>query len=116
MRRSPLSVFSGVLYLVACAAVTLAGERREDWPNVGNDKAGTRYSTLDQVNRDNVGQLKLKHQDKINLACSGWTGIMVTTNNPSIADGSTARGVTGTAGVSQRIAFGALLTYIDHPR
>ena len=59
MRRSPLSVLSGFLCLAACAAITLAGERREDWPNVGNDKAGTRYSTLDQVNRDNVGQLKL---------------------------------------------------------
>lgn len=29
----------------------------------------------------NVGQLKLKHQDKINLACSGWTGLMVAANN-----------------------------------
>src|SRR3954468_10656204 len=59
MRPSPLSVLSGFLYLVACAAVTLAGEHREDWPNVGNDKAGTRCSALDQINRDNVGTLKV---------------------------------------------------------
>jgi len=30
----------------------------------------------------NTGQLKLTHQDKINLACSGWTGLMVAANNP----------------------------------
>jgi quinoprotein glucose dehydrogenase len=52
-------VLSGFLYLAACAAVTLAGERGEDWPNVGNDKAGTRYSTLSQINRENVGRLKV---------------------------------------------------------
>jgi glucan 1,3-beta-glucosidase len=31
----------------------------------------------------NTGQLKLTHQDKINLACSGWTGLMVAADNPS---------------------------------
>lgn len=40
----------------------------------------------------NVGQLKLKHQDKINLACSGWTGIMVTANNPETGWGPTLDG------------------------
>lgn len=30
----------------------------------------------------NTGQLKLKHKDKINLACSGWTGLLVAANNP----------------------------------
>ena len=32
-----------------------AAENSADWPNVGNDKGGTRYSTLDQINRENVG-------------------------------------------------------------
>ncbi len=40
----------------------------------------------------NTGQLKLKHQDKINLACSGWTGIMVTANNPNTGWGPTVDG------------------------
>jgi len=31
----------------------------------------------------NVPQLALTHQDKVNLACSGWTGLMVAANNPS---------------------------------
>ena len=31
----------------------------------------------------NVGQLKLTHQNKINTACSSWSGLMSTANNPS---------------------------------
>ncbi|KIX05781.1 uncharacterized protein Z518_03753 [Rhinocladiella mackenziei CBS 650.93] len=40
----------------------------------------------------NTGQLKLKHQDKINLACSGWTGLMVAANNPETGWGPTLDG------------------------
>ena len=29
------------------------------WPNYGNDPGGSRYSTASQINRDNVGQLKV---------------------------------------------------------
>ena len=30
-----------------------------DWPNVGNDRGGMRYSTLTQINRDNVKNLQV---------------------------------------------------------
>lgn len=40
----------------------------------------------------NTGQLKLNHTDKINLACSGWTGIMTASNNPSTGWGPTMNG------------------------
>ena len=40
----------------------------------------------------NTGQLKLSHADKINLACSGWTGIMTVSNNPSTGWGPTVNG------------------------
>lgn len=40
----------------------------------------------------NTGQLKLKHADKINLACSGWTGIMTVSNNPDTGWGPTING------------------------
>lgn len=40
----------------------------------------------------NVGQLKLRHQDKVKLACSGWTGIMVAANNPATGWGPTLDG------------------------
>lgn len=39
-----------------------------------------------------VGQLKLKHADRVNLACSGWTGIMTASNNPSTGWGPTING------------------------
>ena len=40
--------------ILLCAASDAAAS---EWPNVGNDKAGTRYSSLDQINRDNVKRL-----------------------------------------------------------
>ncbi|KAK5946304.1 hypothetical protein PMZ80_000446 [Knufia obscura] len=40
----------------------------------------------------NLGQLKLSHADKINVACSGWTGIMTVSNNPSTGWGPTVNG------------------------
>lgn len=40
----------------------------------------------------NVGQLKLKHSDKINLACSGWTGIMTVSNDKTRGWGPTING------------------------
>src|SRR4051812_18285018 len=30
-----------------------------NWPNVGNDKGGMRYSTLDQISRQSVADLKV---------------------------------------------------------
>jgi quinoprotein glucose dehydrogenase len=36
-----------------------AGAFAADWPNVGYDKAGTRYSPLTQVNKQNVKQLEV---------------------------------------------------------
>jgi glucan 1,3-beta-glucosidase len=40
----------------------------------------------------NTGQLKLSHSDKIKLACSGWTGLLVASNNPSTGWGPTLNG------------------------
>jgi quinoprotein glucose dehydrogenase len=51
-RRLALTV---LVCLFSPASANAAG----DWPNVGNDKAGTRYSALDQVNRENVKRLKV---------------------------------------------------------
>src|SRR6266480_3317384 len=40
-----------------CAASALAADD-VNWPNVGNDKGGMRYSTLAQINRENVDKLQ----------------------------------------------------------
>src|SRR5438874_3826348 len=45
-----------LLHQVCRASVT---ERDQDWPNVGNDKGGMRYSKLAQINHDNVRQLQV---------------------------------------------------------
>jgi quinoprotein glucose dehydrogenase len=44
-----------------------------DWPNPGNDKAGTRYSTLDQINRDNVTRLQVAWTYHTKDAAEGTT-------------------------------------------
>jgi quinoprotein glucose dehydrogenase len=51
----------------------LAAAAQSDWPNVFNDKAGTRYSPLDQINRDNVGNLKVAWRYKTGDSHSGST-------------------------------------------
>src|SRR5687767_8525250 len=50
-----------VLTLLSCAPVAVASDKAAaaDWPNPGNDKGGTRYSTLDQINRQNVTRLEV---------------------------------------------------------
>jgi quinoprotein glucose dehydrogenase len=45
------------ILLATLAATAHAAGDRADWPRVGNDPGGMRYSTLDQINRDNIGRL-----------------------------------------------------------
>ncbi len=50
--------------LAACAAIASLAARGQnskdtDWPYYGNDAGGMRYSTLAQINRDNVSKLKV---------------------------------------------------------
>src|SRR2546428_5254092 len=59
MRRWTCRVLLGFSCLAALASLAKAGRPEADWPNVGNDKGGMRYSTLDQINRGNVGKLQL---------------------------------------------------------
>lgn len=44
---------------VALTALLAAGQSTIDWPNPAGDKAGTRYSALHQINRNNVKDLKI---------------------------------------------------------
>ena len=66
MRRRPLLRFQApvrqglvatiLLATAACASRSLPDA---DWPVTGGDPGNTRYSTLDQITRDNVGQLRV---------------------------------------------------------
>ena len=48
-------IFSAMLWTMS---LSVAGQN-VDWANPGNDKGGMRYSTLDQINKENVGTLKV---------------------------------------------------------
>jgi quinoprotein glucose dehydrogenase len=52
MRRHTLPL----LLLMCCLALTVPAQT--DWPYVGGDAGGTRYSELDQINRKNVKELQ----------------------------------------------------------
>ncbi len=57
VRRLALCWFAFLAFSVALACAQ--GAKDAGWPNYGNDAGGTRYSPAAQINRSNVGQLKL---------------------------------------------------------
>lgn len=61
--RITLPVFTGTLSLLLASSLAaqtpqLQGATGNDWPSYGGTEAAWRYSGLDQVNRDNVSQLR----------------------------------------------------------
>ncbi len=48
-----------IVYMLSQTAPAMSFQTNANWESVGGDRAGTRFSTLDQINRDNVGQLKV---------------------------------------------------------
>ena len=51
----------GVVAIVVGAAWTVTGkdDKNHDWPAYSGDKASTKYSPLDQINKDTVGKLQI---------------------------------------------------------
>jgi quinoprotein glucose dehydrogenase len=45
-------------YAAARSRIDLSGGEIADWPNYGRDQEGTRYTPLNQINRDNVASLR----------------------------------------------------------
>lgn len=56
MKRRSIRVYSCAFAVLAFPAFCAAADR--EWRYYGGDSAGTRYSTLDQISRRNVNQLK----------------------------------------------------------
>ena len=52
----PVLRFGTILPLLAACGTGSSPSR--DWPVTGGDPGNTRYSPLDQINRDNVAQLR----------------------------------------------------------
>jgi quinoprotein glucose dehydrogenase len=62
MNRFPAAIaipLIGVVLLTLPHASAASGPPSGDWPNVGNDPGGMRYSTLNQINKENVSKLKV---------------------------------------------------------
>jgi len=82
LRATFFTAFSWLLTLpLAAGQVT----NQSDWPNVSNDPGGMRYSTLAQINRGNVAQLKpvwTYHTDEL----EGRTGKTIECT-PLVVDG-----------------------------
>src|SRR5438093_993067 len=58
--RAPLTRVVGlVCAAIASAIADPAGSPVDDWPCYGHDAGGMRYSPLNQINRENVSQLKV---------------------------------------------------------
>jgi quinoprotein glucose dehydrogenase len=57
LQNTPRLIVIACLLALASRAVAQP-HRNVDWPRVGNDPGGTRYSVLEQINRGNVAQLK----------------------------------------------------------
>jgi quinoprotein glucose dehydrogenase len=56
--RQSIVVFVLVLSLTLVVSSDLVAQSGKDWICVGGDRGCSRYSTLDQINRDNVDQLR----------------------------------------------------------
>jgi quinoprotein glucose dehydrogenase len=62
MRRPVRHMSYGIaIAVLSCAAPVIAqfGAQNGEWRSYGGDEASTRYSALDQINRDNVKDLKI---------------------------------------------------------
>src|SRR5262245_54858127 len=57
--KSGKSWFRQSAAIVAAILILTALARSVDWPNVGNDRGGMRYSSLSQINRSNVASLEV---------------------------------------------------------
>ena len=60
MRRKMLVL--GLAVTVAVAVWTVAGraaDKNRDWPAYSGDKASTKYSSLDQINKDTIKNLHI---------------------------------------------------------
>lgn len=58
--KETLFSFVSILFLtVSCLESDIAIETGKDWPRYGGNNAGNRYSPLDQINRENVKDLKV---------------------------------------------------------
>ncbi len=75
MKRLGLSTVSFAALAIASTAVLGAPG---DWPGVGNDPGGTKFSTLNQITPQNVNQLRQAWMYDTGVAAGGFRGLEMT--------------------------------------
>jgi quinoprotein glucose dehydrogenase len=93
MRNKMLA--SGVIVVVAVAVWTTAGraaDKNRDWPAYSGDKASTKYSPLDQIDRNSIKNLRIAwRQSAMPAELRQWYPNVVASNNyehtPLMVDG-----------------------------
>ncbi|MEQ1902817.1 MAG: pyrroloquinoline quinone-dependent dehydrogenase [Pirellulaceae bacterium] len=78
-------VFGLEVLIAFTFGASLFAQSHNDWESVGGDRAGTRYSTLDQINGENVGQLQVAWQYQTGELVNGKGSTIECT--PLIVDG-----------------------------
>ena len=68
--RTLVAVFMMIAF--AMPAFGAGRDSSGEWPSYGNDPGGQRYSPLDQINRDNVAQLKVAWTYHTGDVSNGW--------------------------------------------
>ena len=82
MKRLLLLVVAiGLVLGVSVAAQTPAAQNPNDWPTVGNDPGGMKYSPLTQITPANVTQLKKAWTYDMGVPASGYTITPIVVNN-----------------------------------
>lgn len=79
-----------ICMMTAFAMPAFAQDSSGEWPSYGNDPGGQRYSPLDQINRDNVAQLKVAWIYHTGDVSNGWHTKRKTSfeNTPIVIDGT----------------------------
>jgi quinoprotein glucose dehydrogenase len=97
--RKPSEISAAMLRFFLAAAIALAvcsaasaqsAVPTAQWPTYGNDPGGQRHSPLDQINKQNVGQLKLAWTYHTGDMSDGTTGKRKSAfeNTPIVIDGA----------------------------
>ena len=59
MRRARFAVLSVCVFVAGATIIAQQGAKGGEWPNHGGDKGFTRYSPLDQINKDTIAKLRI---------------------------------------------------------
>ncbi|MDH3281244.1 MAG: PQQ-binding-like beta-propeller repeat protein [Gammaproteobacteria bacterium] len=86
VRKASLAFVAATMVFAACAQENQTAQDTDvEWPVYNGNWGGTKYSPLDQINRDNVGELELLWRYRVDDAGEGRSTVLQT--NPIVVDG-----------------------------